>query len=100
MISFLIGFPGALTALIGWFGFHSVTALIVGTALYIVETTLEWRNLNAGAKAIDVFIFAFGSAIAALFTSAQWYIGGMIARARYSIVIGTIGLITMLKTAF
>ena len=42
MLSFFIGLIGVLIALIGWFGFGSVIALIVGTALYIVETIIEW----------------------------------------------------------
>ena len=29
MVSMLIGTAGAITGLVGWFGFHSVTALFI-----------------------------------------------------------------------
>ena len=83
MLSFFVGLIGVLIALIGWFGFESVIALIVGTALYIVETIIEWKNLNQGARVIDVVIFVIG-AIIALIVKTPFYIGGMIALNIYS----------------
>lgn len=96
----IIGLAGAVTALIGWFGFHSVIALFIGTALYIVETIIEWRNLNSNAKILDIVIFAIGSIVAVSFTSAQWYIGGMVAIAIYNLIISIIGFVTMPKSFF
>ena len=92
MISMLIGLAGALLALIGWFGFHSTTLLIIGTALYLVETVLEWKNLNSSAKVLDVVIFGIGSIIAIAFTATPWYVGGMIAISIYSLILGVLGI--------
>ncbi len=97
MISFLLGLIGAVIALVGWFGFHSIVLLIIGVGLYIIETVMEWQKLNANAKKLDIVIFAIGCIIAALFTSAAWYVGGMVAIAIYSLITGVISLIAMLK---
>lgn len=83
MLSSLIGLVGVLTALIGWYGYKSVLLLTVGTGLYVVETLLEWKNLNMNAKKLDLFIFAGGSVVA-LFTNLPFYIGGMLAINFYS----------------
>ena len=97
MISFLLGLIGAVIALVGWFGFHSIVLLIIGVGLYIIETVMEWQKLNANAKKLDIVIFAIGCIIAALFTSAAWYVRGMVAIAIYSLITGVISLIAMLK---
>lgn len=83
MLSFFIGLIGVLVALIGWFGFDSLVALIVGTLLYVVETIIEWKNLNRGSKVIDIVVFIIG-AIIALIVKNPFYIGGMIAINIYS----------------
>lgn len=100
MISFLIGLVGAVVALVGWFGFKSVILLIVGTVLYIIETAMEWRELNANAKKLDIVIFVIGCIVAAIFTPAPWYVGGMVAIAIYSLITGVVGLVSMLKFFF
>jgi len=100
MISFFVGLVGAITALVGWFGFQSVTFLIIGTVLYVVETLMEWQALNSNAKKVDIIIFTVGAIVAVLFTSVPWYVGGMVAIAIYSLVMGVIGLIGMLKFFF
>ena len=87
----IFGIVGSLIALIGWFVFHSLPMLIVGTVCYIIETLLEWKSLNTGAKCVDVFIFGIGALIA-LFVKAPFYIGGMIALNCYSAFVSVISL--------
>ena len=91
MFSFFIGLIGVLTALIGWFGYKSLTLFVVGTALYFVETLLEWKSLNANAKKLDIIIFIVGSIIA-LFINLPFYIGGMLALNFYSALMTLISL--------
>lgn len=100
MFSFLIGLVGSVIALVGWFGFKSVILLIVGTALYVIETAIEWHELNVNSKKLDIVIFIIGCAVAAIFTSAPWYVGGMIAIAIYSLIMGVFGLASILKFFF
>ena len=83
MFASLVGLAGVLTALIGWYGHKSVLLLVIGTGLYLVETLMEWKNLNMNAKKLDLFIFALGSVVA-LFTNLPFYIGGMLAINFYS----------------
>ena len=83
MFASLVGLAGVLTALIGWYGHKSVLLLVIGTGLYLVETLMEWKNLNINAKKLDLFIFALGSVVA-LFTNLPFYIGGMLAINFYS----------------
>lgn len=77
-MSFLIGVVGVLISLIGWFGFHSLLLLILGTVFYIIETILEWKELNSGAKRIDLIVFCIGCLVSILIKT-PFYIGGMIA---------------------
>lgn len=97
MISMLIGVLGTVIALGGWFGLHSVAALIIGTAMYIIETIMEWESLNTNAKIMDIVIFAIGSIVAIIFTSTSWYVGGMVAVAIYSAITSVCGLIFTLR---
>ena len=83
MFASLVGLAGVLTALIGWYGHKSVLLLVIGTGLYLVETVMEWKNLNVNAKKLDLFIFAVGSVVA-LFVKLPFYIGGMLAINFYS----------------
>ena len=102
MLSFFIGLIGSLIALIGWFAFDSIIALIIGVLLYVIETIIEWRNLNTGAKIVDIIIFIIGS-IVALFIETPFYIGGMIAIAIYSGIMALLSLpmiIQQLKFVF
>ncbi len=78
MLSFLIGISGVLISLVGWFGFKSILLLVIGTLFYVIETLLEWRNLNTGAKFVDIIVFCVGCIVAAIFKF-PFYIGGMIA---------------------
>ena len=91
MFSSLIGLAGVLTALIGWYGHKSVFLLTIGTVLYLVETLVEWKELNINAKKLDLFIFAVGS-IVALFINLPFYIGGMLAINFYSALMTLIAL--------
>lgn len=96
MFSFLIGLIGVLTALIGWFSYKSVTLLFVGTVLYLVETLLEWKELNANAKKLDVILFVIGS-IVALFIGQPFYIGGMLVLNFHSAIMILISLPLIIK---
>ena len=91
MFASLIGLVGVLTALIGWYGYKSVLLLAIGTGLYLVETLIEWKNLNMNAKKLDLFIFVLGSVVA-LFTNLPFYIGGMLAINFYSALMTLIAL--------
>ena len=102
MFSFFMGLIGSLIALIGWFAFDSIIALIIGVLLYVIETIIEWRNLNTGAKIVDIIIFIIGS-IVALLIETPFYIGGMIAIAIYSGIMALLSLpmiIQQLKFVF
>lgn len=96
MFTFLLGLIGALIALIGWFGFKSVALLIVGTLLYVIETILEWKDLNAGAKGLDVVIFVVGCLVS-LFIKTPFYIGGMVAINCFSALMSLLGLPTYIN---
>lgn len=86
MLYFFAGLIGVLIALIGWFGFSSITLLVVGTIFYIVETILESKNLNAGARLVDIIIFGIGS-IVSIVIKIPFYIGGLLAINFYSALI-------------
>lgn len=92
MLSFLIGLVGSVVGLVGWFAFHSVPLLVAGTALYIIETIMERKNLNTGAKMLDLLIFGIGCVVG-LLLKIPIYVGGMIAIHIYSAIMGIIGLL-------
>ena len=91
MLGFMLGIAGALISLVGWFAFDSLCLLIVGTVFYVVESLLEWRDLNSGAKLFDVVIFGIGCLIA-LFIDTPFYIGGLVAVNCYSALMCLFGL--------
>lgn len=95
-MKFLIGFLGVLIALVGWFGFESLALLVLGTVFYIIETIIEWKYLNAGAKVVDVIIFGIGCAVA-LVLKTPFYVGGMIAINCYSAIVVLMGLFIFIK---
>lgn len=97
MFSFLIGIIGSALSLIGWFAFHSVVLLLIGTGLSIIETIIEWKQLNANAKKLEIGVFIVGSVIALAFTSVPWYIGGMLAIAIYGGAAAIIGLFSIIR---
>ena len=94
MISFIIGLVGAIVALVGWFGFHSLTALIIGTVLYAIETIMELKDLTASAIGADIVIFVIGAVIG-FFIHKPFYIIGMIALAIYSLITSVFGIVTL-----
>ena len=96
MLAALIGMIGCLIALIGWFGFDSVLLLIVGTAFYLVETFLERKSLNDGAKTLDFIIFGIGCVVA-LIVKVPFYVGGMVAINCYSALFSVFTLIMYIK---
>lgn len=98
MLSMLIGVIGAIIGLVGYFYFQSVPLLVIGTGLYIVETLMEWKNLNPNSKVIDVVIFIVGGLIG-MKLKVPFYVGGMIAINIYSALCVAGGLLIM-GTAF
>lgn len=97
MFSFLIGSLGSIIGLVGWFGFKSVVMLVIGTAFYVIETVVEWKDLNTNAKLHDLVVFGIGSFIAAVFTSAPWYVGGMVAILINSLFLSIFGIIRLIS---
>ena len=95
MISMIIGLVGNLLAVIGWFGFRSLIALIVGTILYLIETIMEWNELNPSAKMTDLVMFGLGCLVS-LFAPLPWYICGLLAINIYGLVTGLGSLIMMI----
>ncbi|MBR2999630.1 MAG: hypothetical protein IKF39_01415 [Oscillospiraceae bacterium] len=98
MVSFLIGLVGAVIALVGWFGAHSLLLLAIGTLLYIIETVMESKKLNQGALALDIIVAIIGC-IVGLFIKTPWYVSGMLAINIYSAVISLLGVPSMLALA-
>lgn len=92
MFSYFLGLIGSIIALVGWFGFHSLPTLIIGTICYFIETIIEWNELNSGAKAIDVIVFGIGCIIGAFIKSVPFYIVGLIAINIWSIIMSLITL--------
>lgn len=91
MISFLIGLAGTLIALVGWFGYHSLVALIIGTVLYLIETIMQLRELNQNAIAFEVIIALIGCLVSSFF-HVPFYVGGMVAINLYSAIITLFGI--------
>ena len=91
MISFLIGLVGTLIALVGWFGYHSLVALIIGTVLYLIETIMQLRELNQNAIAFEVIIALIGCLVSGFF-HVPFYVGGMVAINLYSAIITLFGI--------
>ena len=92
MFGYLLGTIGSIAALVGWFGFHSVPVLIIGTICYIIETIIEWKDLNSGAKVFDVIIFVIGCIIGLFIKSVPFYIVGLLAINCWSIIMSLITL--------
>lgn len=92
----IFGLLGAIVGLVGWFGFKSVLLLVIGTVFYLIETIIEWKNLNAGAKMTDVIIIIIGCIIG-LFIKTPWYVCGMIAINIYSAIMNILGSIISIK---
>lgn len=91
MISFLIGLVGVLVSLIGWFKYKSVLLLLVGTGLLVLETLLEWKELNTNAKRLELIIFIIGC-LSILFIDLPFYIGGMLALNFYAALLTVMSL--------
>lgn len=103
MFSSIIGLAGTIASVIGiicWFSSKSIVMLLVGVGLYAIETVLEWKDLNANAKKMDVLVFFIGCLIGWLCSSAPWYVGGLIALCGYSAIMGLIGFVNMLLIFF
>lgn len=95
MLSFAIGICGALISLIGWFTFHSLPMLIMGTFLFFIETAMEWNQLNSGAKKLNFIIIIIGC-IVGLFLNMPIYISAMLAINIYSALTALLAIISML----
>ena len=101
MISMLIGIAGLFVSFIGWFAYRSVTMLIVGSALYGIETVLGlfFGELKFGSLWVDVGSFAIGAFIAK-FTKYPMWIGGLLGLNFYSLVMTIIGTVSFVLVAF
>ena len=97
MISGLIGFIGSIVGVVGWFGFGSVIALVIGLIAYIIETIMEWKNLNGNAKKLDVVVFAIGCIVGLFVNSLPFYVMGLIFINVYSLIMGLLGIGTIVS---
>ena len=97
MLSFLIGFIGAIIGVVGWFGFGSILALIIGFVAYIIETIMEKEELNSSAKLLDIVILAIGCIVGLFVKSVPFYVMGLIFINIYSLLMGVLGLPTLFK---
>ena len=91
MISYLVGLVGTVISLIGWFGFRSIAALIIGTCLYVVETIMEIKSLQPNALWFELGIFVVGCIVGSAL-KLPFYVGGMLAINIYSAIITLIGI--------
>lgn len=83
----MLGLIGAIISLIGWFGYQSILFLVIGTIFYVIETILEWKDLNRNAKKLDFFIIIAGCLIGPSISSVPWYACGLLAINFYSALI-------------
>jgi len=97
MISFLIGLIGAIIGVVGWFGFGSVLALIIGLVAFIIETIMEKDSLNGNAIMVEIFIFGVGCVVGAFVKSVPFYVMGLIFINIYSLATGLLGIFSIMK---
>lgn len=95
-MAFLFGLIGSIVALVGWFGFKSVASVFVGTGLYLLETLLEWKDLNYNAKKLDILIVLLGCIVGLFIKRVPWYICGFLAINFYSFIISIGSVIFLL----
>ena len=98
MISFLIGLVGAIIGVVGWVGFGSIWALIIGLVAYIIETIMEKGSLNNSAIITDIFVFGIGCLIGLFVKSVPFYIMGLMFINLYSLLMGILGVVALVKT--
>lgn len=98
MISFLIGLVGAIIGVVGWVGFGSIWALIIGLVAYIIETIMEKDSLNNSAIITDIFVFGIGCLIGLFVKSVPFYIMGLMFINLYSLLMGILGVVALVKT--
>ena len=92
MISFLIGLVGSIIGVVGWFGFGSVLALVIGLIAYIIETIMEKDSLNRNAIMVDILIFGIGCVVGAFVKTVPFYVMGLIFINIYSLLTGLLGI--------
>ena len=97
MLSFFIGFLGAIIGVVGWFAFGSVAALVIGFVAYIIETIMESKELNGNAKMLDIVIIAIGCIVGLFVKSVPFYVMGLIFINVYSLLMGILGLTAVFK---
>ena len=102
VVAIIIGLFSGVIGLVGWFGFHSLTMLIIGALLYVVETILQWKSLNNNSKSQFLYSFIIGS-IVGIFVPTPWYICGMIGMCIWSsfevLFILIMGIIALFSTS-
>ena len=94
MLSFIIGL-GAIVGVVGWFITKSLIFIGIGILCYLVETIMEWKNLNANAKLVDVFIFVIGCIVGLFIKSMPFWLCGIVALLIYSALLGIGGVISI-----
>ena len=97
MMSFVIGLIGAIIGVVGWFGFGSIWALVIGVIAYLIETIMERDQLNKNAKLADLLIFALGCIVGLIVKSVPFYVMGLIFINIYSLVTGVLGAFALFK---
>ena len=97
MLEIILGTLGSLTSLIGWFGFHSILCVIIGTALCFIVTIIQWKDLTPRARKMDLVFFLIGSAVGLIFTNAPaWYVCGMLGIAIYNVIVAIYAIVMLL----
>ena len=66
MLAFWLGLLGPIVALVGWFGFHSLPALLIGTLCYVAEVLLECRRNGFSDRALTLSFLSSAASPAAL----------------------------------
>ena len=85
MLAFWLGLLGPIVALVGWFGFHSQLALLIGTLCYLAEVLLERNRNGLSDRGTDLIIFVFGCIAGYFIPGVPWYICGAVAINCYNI---------------
>ena len=94
MLGVVLGLIGPLTSIVGWFGFHSLVCVIIGTALCIILTLLQWKDLNRNARRMDLVSFLVGSVVGILAKKAPaWYICGMLGISFYGLFVNLLAVV-------
>lgn len=93
MLAFWLGLLGPIVALVGWFGFHSLPALLIGTLCYVAEVLLECRRNGFSDRGTDIVVFVFGCIAGCFIPDVPWYICGAVASNFYNIYMTLLAMV-------